>query len=67
MYTNDQYVALSNAIALGAKVVKYSDKEVVYREFAEMLSLKRDMEIDLGLVKPGSRKKVGIVRKGLRY
>jgi len=65
MYTTDQLNALTSAIALGATFVKYSDKEVHYRTLAEMLALQREMQIDLGLLNPHSRKKIGIVRKGL--
>ena len=54
-YTTDQYTALVAAIATGSKFVKYADKEVEYRSLGEMNSLKRDMEIDLGLLKCASR------------
>lgn len=46
-YTNNQYQTLIAAIAQGATLVKYADKEVQYRTLEDMLRLKRDMEIDL--------------------
>ena len=64
-YTSDQYAALCEAIALGAKFVKYSDKEVEYMPLAQMMSIKRDMEIDLGIIKNASRKTIGVYSKGL--
>jgi hypothetical protein len=65
-YTTDEYNALTSAMALGATFVKYSDKEIHYRTLAEMQSLKRDMEIDLGIIKNAGRKKIGVYSKGLR-
>ena len=65
-YTQAQYDALTAALAQGAKFVKYADKEIEYRTVAEMEALQRTMAIDLGIIKPSSRKRVGIVRKGLR-
>jgi hypothetical protein len=46
-YTTDQYQTLVSAIAQGAMLVKYADKEVQYRTLDEMLRLKRDMESEL--------------------
>lgn len=54
-YTSTQYDQLVAAIAQGALIVKYADKEVTYRSLTEMLRLKRDMEVELGIgqgVKP---------------
>lgn len=48
-WTIDQYNTLCDAIAQGAKAVKYADKEIVYRTFEEMDSIKRQMEVELGL------------------
>ena len=64
-YSRDQYTKLVAALATGATFVKYSDKEVHYRDFAEMQSLKHDMEVDLGIIKSGSRTRYGDYRKGL--
>jgi len=66
-YTADQYAALCSAIALGAKFVKYSDKEIEYMPYSQMLSLKRDMEIDLGIISPGRRRKIAVYSKGLSH
>lgn len=49
IYTQTQYAALAAAIATGALVVKYADKEVTYRSLNEMKTLLNDMAIDLGL------------------
>jgi len=62
-YTMDQYNALVAAIALGAKYVKYSDKEVEYRSLAEMSSLKQEMEQQLGISGAPRRKWRGVYRK----
>lgn len=43
-YTIEQYNALIDAIAQGAKKVKYGEKEVEYRDLDEMLRLKIEME-----------------------
>jgi hypothetical protein len=48
-YTSDQYSQLVGAIAQGALVVKYADKEVTYQSFDKMIRLKRLMEKDLGI------------------
>jgi len=48
-YTNEQYIALCEAIAQGALSVKYGDKEVTYRSLNEMLRIKSNMETELGL------------------
>ncbi|MCK5027690.1 MAG: hypothetical protein KAS07_04690 [Candidatus Pacebacteria bacterium] len=49
-YTQDQLDALEQAIAEGAKKVKYQDKEVEYRSLAEMQAIRDMMRKDLGLV-----------------
>jgi hypothetical protein len=49
VYTQDMYDKLVESISLGAREVWYGDKRVAYRSLDEMLRLKRDMEIDLGL------------------
>lgn len=64
-YTREQYNALVAAIASGSEFVKYSDKEVRYRSQAEMLSIKRKMELELGIVTTGKRKTYGVYSKGL--
>lgn len=51
-YTQEQYQALTGAIAQGALRVKYGDKEVEYRSLSEMLRVKALMESELGIAKP---------------
>ncbi len=51
MYTQEMYAALIEAIALGAREVWYGDKRVAYRTLDEMLRLKNDMEVYLGMNK----------------
>lgn len=48
-YTTDQYNQLIAAIAQGALIVKYADKEVTYRSLTDMMRLKYDMEKNLGI------------------
>jgi len=47
IYTQDQYKALTDAIAMGALKVKYADKEVEYRSIGDMIRIKDLMEKDL--------------------
>ena len=56
MYTIEMYNALIEAIATGAKEVKYADKWVIYRTLDEMKAIKADMERMLGIDKSPSRK-----------
>ena len=65
-YTTEQYNSLVAAIATGATFVKYSDKEVHYRNLPEMQSLRQDMEIDVGITPKPVRRRIGVYRKGLR-
>ena len=48
-FTQAQLTALEDAIAQGAKIVKYSDKHVEYRSLDEMLKLRDLMRADLGV------------------
>lgn len=48
-YTSEQYSALQAAIAEGALVVKYQDKQVTYRSLDEMLRILKLMANDLGI------------------
>ena len=65
-FTQQQYNDLCAAIASGATFVKYSDKEVRYRDLSEMQALKRQMELDLGINRNPSRKTITRYDKGLR-
>lgn len=48
-FTNDQLARLEEALAQGARKVKYADKEVEYRSLEEMQTLRRMMRKELGL------------------
>lgn len=56
-YTTLEYETLVRAIAQGALVVKYGDKEVTYRSLSDMLKIKGQMEAQLtpATVKPSRR------------
>lgn len=54
-FTTEQLNALTEAIAQGARTVKYQDKEVTYRSLKDMLELKQLMEEDLGIKSKNSR------------
>ena len=43
-FTIEQYAALNEAISLGAKKVKYGDKEVEYNSLDDMLRLQARMK-----------------------
>jgi len=65
-FTTDQYNALTEAIAQGALMVKYADKEVTYRSMDDMIRIKTLMEKDLGLIKTaGPVSKVASFTKGI--
>lgn len=48
-WTTEDLAALQAAIATGAKKVKYSDKEVEYRDLSEMNQILADMQVQLGI------------------
>lgn len=64
-YTQDQYDTLVNAIAQGVLVVKYSDKEITYRNLSDMYRIKGAMEAELGIGGNKSRKVLAGFSKGL--
>ncbi|MBV7529027.1 phage head-tail joining protein [Chitinophaga sp. sic0106] len=64
-FTIDQYNLLVNAIAQGAKRVKYADKEVEYASLDDMLRLKSAMEVELGIKKGGIKTSLAAFSKGL--
>lgn len=49
-WTQQDYDALKQSIAQGARVVKYGDKTVEYRSLNEMMLIKGAMEQELGIV-----------------
>ena len=56
-YTTLEYDTLVKAIAQGALIVKYGDKEVTYRSLSDMLKLKKLMQDELtpSAAKPSRR------------
>lgn len=64
-FTNEQYTALSEAIALGATEVTYGDKTVKYRSLADMMALLERMASDLQLSNGELRATVPVVDRGL--
>lgn len=54
LYTLEQLQTLTDAIATGAKSVKYGDKEVVYKTSQEMEATQKKMMIYLGLMQEPS-------------
>jgi hypothetical protein len=48
MFTIDQLIALDEAIAQGALIVRYADKEVQYRSLDDMLKLRDLMVREVG-------------------
>jgi len=56
MWTTDNLTALNEAIAQGARRVKYGDKEVEYMTLNEMLKAKSVIEKALGIGKVKTRK-----------
>lgn len=65
-YTLDQYNTLVAAIAQGALMVVYGNKTVTYKSTNDMLRIKAQMEIELGLVKVSSKKILSTFNKGLQ-
>ena len=64
MYTAEQIAALKAAIALGAKKVKYADKEVDYRSLQEMHNLLAEMLAETGAAPARERRRFYGVSSG---
>lgn len=64
-WTQTQLDALEEAIAQGALIVRYADKQVQYRSLDEMLQLRDMIRQELGLNKPGGRRLLANHSKGL--
>ena len=62
--TQEQLDSLNGAIAQGALMVKYQDKEVRYRSLDEMLRLRDVMRSELGLTDKGPRRVLASHSKG---
>jgi len=54
-FTLEQLNDLTEAISKGVKRIKYEDKDLTFQSIDEMLKLKIEMEIDLGLKKRGQK------------
>jgi len=54
-WTQKHLDALEQAIAEGARVVRYNNKEVTYRTLDEMIRIRDMMRRDLGLVETNTR------------
>lgn len=65
MYTLEQYQTLCNAIAQGALIVMYGDKQVHYRSLSDMIAIKKLMEQELGLNTDKPTVTTGIYNKGI--
>lgn len=55
-FTQEQLDAIESAIAEGALIVKYRDREVTYRSLNEMLKIRDMMLKDLGQVAKTDRR-----------
>lgn len=64
-FTQDQLDKLEEAIAMGAKRVKYADKEVEYQSMREMLQARDIMRRSLGLTDSSAGRIYPITAKGL--
>ena len=53
VWTMEDYNALCKAIGQGVLETKYGDKEIKFRSLKEMIQIKRMMETNLGIKKPG--------------
>lgn len=54
-FTQAQLDALIDAIAKGVLEIKYQDRVIRYRTLTEMLTLKNEIEKDLGIKSKGGR------------
>lgn len=55
-WTQAELDSLESALAQGARVVKYEDREVTYRNLEDMRSLRREMARELGLDQTDGRR-----------
>lgn len=63
-WTQAHIDALREAIALGAKKVKYFDKEIEYRSISEMRDILAEMEADVNPSINKTRRKYAAVSSG---
>lgn len=64
-FTQTQLTALEEAIASGALIVKYADKQVTYNSMKDMLALRDVMRRDLGQIQSNSTRIRPTVSSGL--
>jgi hypothetical protein len=64
--TQEKLDALEDAISQGVLEVEYSDKRVKYRTLNEMIRIANRMKIELGIITPGSGRRVAEYKSGLR-
>ena len=64
-YTQEQLTTLQAAIALGANMVKYGDKTVIYNSLSDMLRAESIMKAELFPTLIPSRRKFAEFSKGL--
>jgi len=62
-FTQEQFDALSKAIAQGTLVVEYGDKKVTYRSLTEMLRIRSLIAGELGLTSGRGGRKVATFSK----
>ena len=63
-FTVENLIALEQAIATGARKVKYTDKEITYNSISDMLALREIMRKELGLTNAASARKYASTSKG---
>lgn len=64
-FTQENLDTLNEAIATGARSVRYGDKQVDYKTLDEMLRARAIMQQELGLITPASKKFYSHHNKGL--
>jgi hypothetical protein len=63
-FSQEQLDALEAAIAEGALVVKYADKQITYRSLSEMMQIRDMIRRKLGLLDSGAGRIYPSVSKG---
>jgi hypothetical protein len=64
-FTLEQLQALEDAMATGAKTVKYGDKETEFRSLADMHALRDQMRDELGITDPAAKRRLISYNKGI--
>ena len=63
-FTRENLAALTQAIASGARRVKYTDKEITYNSMKDMIALRELMKKELGITSDTSGRKYASTSKG---